>query len=254
MLQSHLNAIEQILIAQSQAAQNSGHPNLRGGPREWFIRDFLQAHLPSTLEIGQGEIIDVNSIPNPAPGNYRPQTDVVIYRRDLPKISYSPNDIAFLSEGVMATIESKSVITDTELENANRAANTHSGLTRAASTMRIGRAHKMYKYVLAYDGPANMSTVVGWIGRQLTTNNWIAENVVDMIVVLGKGIVWKLSAFPELTIQNAVANATWAYVDQLDKNLLTLFIHMLTWANASSSPPNVLGYVRNVQFQNVQTI
>lgn len=49
MLISHLNAFEQILIAQSSDAQNAGHPNIRGGPREWFIRDFLENHLPSTL-------------------------------------------------------------------------------------------------------------------------------------------------------------------------------------------------------------
>jgi len=63
MLESHINAIENVLLAQSIAAKNAGHPNLRGGPREWFIRDFLQSHLPSTLEIGQGEIIQFNSKP-----------------------------------------------------------------------------------------------------------------------------------------------------------------------------------------------
>src|SRR3972149_11697895 len=97
LLSAHMNAIEQVLLAQSKIAHNAGHPNLRGGPREWFIRDFLQSHLPSTLEIGQGEIIDVNSIPNPSPGNYRPQVDVVIYRSDMPKISYSKLDFAYLA-------------------------------------------------------------------------------------------------------------------------------------------------------------
>jgi hypothetical protein len=58
MLLSHINAIEKILVAQGAAAQNAGHPNLRGWPREWFIRDFLINHLPSSLEIGYGEIID----------------------------------------------------------------------------------------------------------------------------------------------------------------------------------------------------
>jgi Domain of unknown function (DUF6602) len=108
MLASHLNAIEKVLIAQSHVAANAGHPNLRGGPREWFIREFLETHLPTTLEIGQGEIIDVNSPPRPSPGTYRPQVDIVIYRRDVPKITFSRTDAAFLVEGVMATIESKS--------------------------------------------------------------------------------------------------------------------------------------------------
>jgi len=65
MILSHTNAIEKVLIAQSRAAQHAGHPNLRGGPREWFIHDFLEDHLPSRLEIGQGEIIDEDSRPDP---------------------------------------------------------------------------------------------------------------------------------------------------------------------------------------------
>ncbi len=62
MLRSHLNAIEAVLLAESRAAANAGHPNLRGGPREWFIENFLSTHLPSSLEIGQGEIIDAGSV------------------------------------------------------------------------------------------------------------------------------------------------------------------------------------------------
>ena len=92
MLQSHINAIEQVLLAQSVAAQNAGHPNLRGGPREWFIRDFLTSHLPATLEVGQGEVIDSASVPNPPKGTYRPQVDIVLYRRDMPKIHYTQDN------------------------------------------------------------------------------------------------------------------------------------------------------------------
>ncbi len=66
MILSHTNAIEKVLLAQSIAANTAGHPNLRGGPREWFIRDFLENHLPSTLQLGQGEIIDEDSKPHPS--------------------------------------------------------------------------------------------------------------------------------------------------------------------------------------------
>lgn len=254
MIESHLNAIEKVLLAQSTAAQHAGHPNLRGGPREWFIRDFLQAHLPSTLEIGQGEIIDVNSKPNPPRGSYRPQADVVIYRRDLPKISYSQTDFAYLAEGVMATIESKSVLTDEELKNANIATEKHSKLTIAkTSGLTVGKSHdKIYGYVVAFDGPKNMSTVAGWLIKQIQENSWTPNQMVDMIIVLGKGVLWKISAFPELKIPHATAGNFWAYIDQTDKNLLSLFTHMLTWAASSSTPPNTLGYVANVGFNNIQ--
>jgi hypothetical protein len=55
MLKSHLDAIESVLLYQSITASNPGHPNLRGGPREWFIRDFLRNHLPDVLQIRQGK-------------------------------------------------------------------------------------------------------------------------------------------------------------------------------------------------------
>lgn len=256
MLESHVNAIEKVLIAQSHAAKNAGHPNLRGGPREWFIRDFLFAHLPSNLEIGQGEIIDINSVPNPAPDKYRPQVDVVIYRKDLPKISYSKSDFAYLAEGVMATIESKSEITNEELRKANVAAIKHNSLTISSySTMVVGKSHeKIYQYVLAFDGPANMTTIANWLITQIQQNSWNPKEMVDMIIVLGKGVVWKISAFPELQIPHATINNYWAFIDQTDKNLLTLFIHMLTWAASSSTPPNTLGYVSKVQFQNIRVV
>ena len=52
--------------------------NLRGAPREWFIQEYLENHLPTILEMGQGEIIDADSKPNPDLNNYRPQIDLVI--------------------------------------------------------------------------------------------------------------------------------------------------------------------------------
>lgn len=251
MIKSHINAIENILIAQSKTATNAGHPNLRGGPREWFIRDFLSAHLPSTLEIGQGEIIDSDSIPNPPRGNYRPQVDVVLYRKDLPKISYSKSDYAYLAEGVMATIESKSTITSEELKQANKSSVVHNKLTRAGSTMLIGTNHKLYSYAIAYEGPASMSTVASWMINHVTSENWIPNQMVDMVVVLGKGVLWNINSFSSLPVNNT-NGANWAYIDQKTGNLLTLFTHMLTWTNSTSSPPNTLGYVKNVRFSNIQ--
>jgi hypothetical protein len=254
MLESHLNAIEDVLIAQSKTAQNAGHPNLRGGPREWFIRDFLIGHLPSTLEIGQGEIIDCDSKPNPPQHSYRPQVDVIIYRRDVPKITYSQSDSAYLAEGVMATIESKSVLTEIDLQKACKAAQVHKSLKRATFTgFASGNIpKKIITYMVAFDGPAKLSTVSGWLVNHVKQTNDLPNDLVDLIVVLGKGALWRLEAFPELKIPQATANNFWGYVDQPKGNLLTLFAHMLTWTGASSSPPNTLGYVSKVKFANVQ--
>jgi hypothetical protein len=257
MLQSHLNAIEDVLLAQSRTAQNAGHPNLRGGPREWFIRDFLGSHLPSTLEIGQGEIIDASSRPSPSPGAYRPQVDVIIYRRDVPKISYSTTDAAYLAEGAMATIESKSVLTETELGKACLSSIAHKKLTRQTfSGMTVGNVpQKIIPYVVGFDGPASMATVGQWMIRYVQSQNCQPAELVDLIVILGKGVLWRLDAFPELSVPpHQSAGRFWAFIDQPKDNLLTLFSHMLTWVGASSTPPNTLGYVAKVQFKNIRCV
>ncbi len=115
MLKSHLNTIEKTLIAQSKISRLSGHPVLQGNPREILIRDFLFSHLPSNLEIGQGAIIDVNSQPN----QKKHQNDVIIYRRDFPKINLSKDDNVYFAEAVMATIEVKSYLNKNSFKNFN---------------------------------------------------------------------------------------------------------------------------------------
>lgn len=250
MLESHINAIEKVLLAQSDVAKNSGHPNLRGGPREWFIKEFLESHLPSTLEIGQGEIIDKNSTPNPRRGNYRPQIDVVIYRRDLPKISYSKSDIAYFYEGVLAVIESKSVLNYKELDTTNIACKKHSNLVRGSSIIQMGGEHKMYSYLVAFDGPANMSTIADWMQKQVVEEGMKPDEMVDFVVVLGKGILWRIDSFKNLPLNGSSSNF-WAFKDLKEGSLYFLFIHMLTWCNSSSSPRNTMGYAEKFELNNI---
>lgn len=256
MLLSHINAIERILVAQGAAAQNAGHPNLRGWPREWFIRDFLKNHLPSSLEIGHGEIIDQDSTPEPPQGEYRPEVDIVIYRRDLPKISYSQDNIAFLSEGVLATIESKSVLTKVELSNACRASSVHKDLKRNIPLHALGDfpPDKIVSYVIAYDGPANISTVAGWLPQIAQETGITVDNMVEMIVILGKGVIWqknKISVIPESQIPE---DSQWVYFEQPEKNLFLLFTHMMSLGAYLSSPPDTLGYGFKFSFEPYGTV
>lgn len=256
MLLSHINAIEKILVAQGAAAQNAGHPNLRGWPREWFIRDFLINHLPSSLEIGHGEIIDQDSTPEPFQGEYRPEVDIVIYRRDLPKISYSRDNTAFLSEGVLATIESKSVLTKEELAKACNASATHKSLRRNIPLHALGDfpPDEIVSYVIAYNGPAKISTVANWLPEISNEAELNVNNMVDMIVILGKGVVWqknKISVIPESHIPE---DSQWVYFDQSEKNLFLLFTHMMSLTAYLSSPPDTLGYGFKFSFETYGTV
>jgi hypothetical protein len=255
MLESHTNAIEKILLAQSEAAQNAGHPNLRGGPREWFIRDFLTNHLPSSLEIGQGEIIDENSKPEPAPTEYRNQVDIVISRRDLPKILYSKDNAAYLAEGVVATIESKTKLTNKELKKACDASRAHKSLTRSPPLHSFGSApNGIVTYVVAFGGPANIGTVANWMPQLSRKLAATPDELVDMIVVLGKGVVWNVSKFTLVPKRNLPSGHNWAYVSQEERNVFLMFTHFLTWMSTLSSPPDTRNYASSILFQQYATV
>lgn len=258
MLQSHLNAIEAVLLAQSITAQNAGHPNLRGGPREWFIRDFLSTHLPGTLEVGQGEIIDASSKPSPDPKHYRPQVDIVLYRKDVPRISLSQNDHVFLAEGVMATIEVKSLLKKSgknSLLQACKSSIAHKKLKRSTPAVGMGYGwmpEHIVTYVVAFDGPAKIKTVASWlpeICKELKSDpNYLPE----MVVILDKGIVWRKDAFPNLQYENDKPNKIWAVVQQKRQNIFTLFIHMLSWMGWATPPPSLGGYCESLSLEGVE--
>lgn len=257
MLRSHMNAIEAILLAQSTVASNAGHPNLRGGPREWFIRDFLSAHLPGTLEIGQGEIIDALSPPSPRPGDYRPQVDIVLYRRNLPKITYARDTCAFLAEGAMATIEVKSVLTQEAVKTACQASLTHKRLQRGIPMHAMGggwRPQHIVSYLVAFDSRASIATVAGWLTQTSLLLNAAPNLLPEMLVVLGKGLVWRIDTFPDVPIQTATAGHTWAYVQQCDQNLFTFFVHMLSWMGWATSPPNLMEYTQSLALPNIDCL
>jgi len=71
----------------------------------------------------------------------------------------------FLIESVIATIEVKSTLTSQELENAVKAAyNAKQLIPNVVTSFHSGYIPpKVLNYVIAYDGPASMETVYGWI-------------------------------------------------------------------------------------------
>ncbi len=252
MLLSHLNAIENALIAQSKISRTSGHPVLRGNPREILIRDFLSSHLPSNLEVGQGTIIDVNTEPN----QKKNQNDVIIYRRDFPKINFSKDDNAYFVEAVMATIEVKSFLNKNGFKKACITTNRNKSLNRpqgVAGFVGGWIPDHILSYVLAYDGPKKMETIVNWAQNIQGDDQLNAENMFDMIVVLGKGILWRLAAFQGLNVQPQAPNHRWAYIEQGERNLFFIFSHMLSWFNSASLTINAQNYAANVHFENVIT-
>src|SRR5260370_19028160 len=103
LLQDHLRAVENTLLAQSRISANAGHPLHKGTPRENFLKTFLIDHLSERVAIGQGEIIDAKTQTDEP----RHQNDIIIYRRNFPRITFDHIIAPYLSESVVATIEVK---------------------------------------------------------------------------------------------------------------------------------------------------
>ncbi len=74
-----------------------------GSIREAVVRDILSKFLPHSIEIGTGQVID-------SLGNLSDQIDIIVYRGTTPAFRFEGGVSAFLYEGVLATIEIKSML------------------------------------------------------------------------------------------------------------------------------------------------
>lgn len=166
----HLAALENSLMADSQRLKLIDNTTLMGGGREAFVREFLRGHLGASIGIGTGEII---SATRPHDHIDR-QWDVVLYDTRFPKLALSPDVDSFLIESVFCTIEVKTTLDEDEyLKSANAAAELnyrwrlHSKETKRPAPRR---------FLIAYDGPVHMKTVMGWMKKAYGANQLQSPN------------------------------------------------------------------------------
>ncbi|MCW4974836.1 DUF6602 domain-containing protein [Enterobacter hormaechei] len=240
MLRAHFNNMEKLLTVQGASVAITGHSLHKGTPREEFISKFLKDHLPSNISIGTGEIIDHQS----KPGDQRNQYDIVLYRNEYPKISFSDTISAFLIESVVATIEIKSTLTYEELKKSINSA--HNAKTLNPSFEELFSASNLSRgirnFLVAYNGPQQMQTVQSWVDKahqelgmsvpSLPNNQTrfnIASPSLDALFILEKGFIHYDNFIAGLnTNQFRFGETTinWIYTDSSEGNLLYLF-HML---------------------------
>jgi len=267
MLIAHMNAVEENLLAISRIPANSGHSLHKGTPREAFIREFLEKHLNSNVAIGTGEIIDSQSKPNQP----RNQFDIVIYKRNYPKLDFGGGISGFLAESVVATIEVKSTLDKAGIEQAVRAA-------RKAKQMQKNEikvfssgyvAPAIMSFVVAYDGPAQMQTAHTWVKEVYQAEgivepemppeqdrSAIAGPALDGVFVLGKGFLNFDNApygFIQPEHRKAHPEIRWAIV-QADRGSLLSFFLLLTVAtsNLEGAFLNPLPYLTDFRVNNLQ--
>lgn len=258
-----MDAIENHLVSISQIPANTGHTLHKGTPREAFIKEYLEGHLSPNVAIGTGEIIDATSQPRAS----RNQFDIVIYKKNYPKLDFGGGISGFLIESVIATIEIKSLLDQAAINQSVGAAHNVKQLTpninRTFTTGWI--PPKILNYVVAYTGPAQMATVHGWIINSHRTLNiplptWtqeskttIAGTALDGVFLLNKGFI-KLDNTP-LTLNQQNINGIHTISDSINGNVLMLFLSLQSACdNLDGAWLNPLPYVANAKFSNVSTI
>lgn len=263
MLKSHMDAIENHLVSISQIPANSGHSLHKGTPREAFIKEYLEGHISSNIGIGTGEIIDASSQPNAS----RNQFDIVLYKKNYPKLDFGGGISGFLIESVIATIEVKSLLDQAAIDQSVRAAyNAKSLVTNMNNSFDTGWIPpKVLNYVVGYTGPAQISTVHDWILKSHRTLNiplptWsqkdrttIAGTALDGVFQLNKGFV-RLDNTP-LTLNQNKSNGIHTISDSVSGNILMLFLSLQSACdNIQGAWLDPLPYVANAQYLNIRTI
>jgi hypothetical protein len=267
MLVTHINTVENHLLSISRIPANSGHSLHKGTPREAFIKEFLQKHLNSDVAIGTGEIIDYRSKPS-APRN---QFDIVIYKRNYPRIDFGGGINGFLAESVIATIEVKSLIDKKGIEQAINAAKTAKQLQKSeVKSFSTGYLPpSILSYVVAYDGPAKMETVYTWIKEVYEAQgilepempaegdrSIISSPALDGVFLFGKGFLNYDNApygFISNETRKVTPNIRWAIANADNGSLLSLFITLtVATSNIEGAWLNPLPYLSAFQVEELK--
>lgn len=235
-----------------------------GTPRESFISQFLKDHLSEKVAIGTGEVIDSNSHPE----QRRNQHDIVVYKREFPKLDFGGGIHGFLAESVVATIEVKSTLTQGDFKKASLAARNVKNLSRAnrGGLFSGYQPPSILSFVVAYDGPASLSTVHGWVSPFMThegiTNpqmgNTLNERMniiapcLDGIFVLGKGFM-TYDNCPVSLVTDAARNQApqirWVVSDSDRGSLLMLFLILTNAVSGLAATSfNAIPYVQSVMW------
>lgn len=197
ILEKHVLSIPNILNAYYESSSSWQSPHDLGKLRECFIKNVLKFHLPSIFEITSGEIID-------SKGNRSKQQDIVIYRRDFPKLSFSSDVSMIFIEGVNSTFEIKSSLNYNGFKRAVDNIISVKKLISKIQPLAVGeKAGYIFSYIFIYSGPSK-EKLMEYFEQYLDENKYTKLDfypiMPDAIYVLDKylfykndGFVWKKS-------------------------------------------------------------
>lgn len=110
-IMDYARRLERVLLAQRDVSGILKHHGEAGAAREFFVESILRRVLPASIVVGCGEIIDRT-------GARSKQQDLLLYRDNFPIIDSLAGSHVYFAEGVLATIEVKSLLTGDEIGRA----------------------------------------------------------------------------------------------------------------------------------------
>jgi len=192
MLKNKIAAVEaQMKEKLEEARATFAHSGNKGTSLENSFRKFLRQYLPRRLEVGHGEIIDLNE-------RRSKQTDVVIVSEEHP-FTFTPDlPGLFFIEGVCAAAEVKTNLTSTKmlkevLENSCQfkklELNLNKGWRLFSSTP--SDLNRFYKYppwfLFTFESSLTLSSIHNRIVEFVKHNTVETNRLVDAVFILGSG-------------------------------------------------------------------
>ena len=182
-LHKYLECALTVLNSQCDATTVLQHKATAGAVREQLIKDFLSDHLPELITVVSGQIVDSSD-------NYSKQQDIVLVLKSMPRLPFASGSDFIFQEGVVATMEIKTVINATVLGYIGENIKSVRALTPAiAVTAQEGITHNW---------PANriLTVIVTYGGSSLQS---LSEQLVklednaqpDLLLDLSKGLLVK---------------------------------------------------------------
>jgi hypothetical protein len=206
------------------------HSLSKGEAHEETVRQFFRRHLPNSLGVTSGQVID-------SLGASSRQMDVIIYDAQRTPILYTSDEgdkQLVPSEGVVAVVEVKSRIEASDMSDVNRNMRSIKDLDKSAYMPQTGPVINevtMYGikrdyfptlyFLFAYDS-GRLDTLPGALSDAMGPSP--VDKRIDMVCVLSKGVLINYSSKPSVT---ATPGPGTQLVSYETKNALLMF-YMLT--------------------------
>lgn len=200
-IRDQLRKIAKALAAKAEVAAGTGHAITTGRVREGIIQQFLRLHLPKTLDIRSGIILDSD-------GNKSQQQDCVIVDKRLPLVDVGSDlDALLIAESVVATIEIKSFLNSQELLISLESMEVTKKLQRKGEQLyskggieiRLPKPLPILTYLLAYNA-VSLDTLAAGISNFVNNRN-DSSNTPEAVCVLNKGVLLRSSFMPLVQVK-----------------------------------------------------